>query len=119
MLFVEKMDNISTLISFGANQRLIFRIFFYEGLLISIKGIISGLILGYMICFIQIYGKLLQMPNTGGDPFPINVSILDTILILILVLILSVLASFLPVKYLLKRGCLRLVKYISSNILFS
>lgn len=104
MLFVEKMDNISTLISFGANQRLIFRIFFYEGLLISIKGIISGLILGYMICFIQIYGKLLQMPNTGGDPFPINVSILDTILILILVLILSVLASFLPVKYLLKRN---------------
>lgn len=104
MLFIEKMDNIKTMISFGADQKLIFRIFFFEGLMISFKGIIIGLFLGYSICLAQIYGNLLEMPNSGGEAFPMRISMIDGLLITALVSGLSILASYLPVKFLLKRN---------------
>lgn len=104
MLFLEKKDNIKTMQSFGANESFIFRIFFYEGLLISAKGIIIGLILGYGISALQIYGKLIEMPNSGGEAFPINLTLTDGILVLTLVGILSLLASYLPVKFLVRKN---------------
>ena len=104
MLFIEKMDNIKTMSSFGADRKFVFKIFFFEGLMISLKGIIIGLILGYAICFAQIYGELLQMPNSGGESFPIKIKFLDSITIITLVCTLSFLASYLPVKYLMKRN---------------
>lgn len=104
MLFIEKMDNIKTMISFGADRKLIFRIFFYEGLMISFKGIIIGLVLGYSICLTQINGHLLEMPNSGGEAFPMRISMIDGVLIIALVSGLSFLASYLPVKFLLKRN---------------
>lgn len=104
MLFVEKKDNIQTLISFGADQRSVFNIFFLEGLLISGKGIIIGLLLGYGICLFQLKSALLTMPNSGGEPFPIDLSLTDGLLIVSLVTLLSVFFSFLPVRFLLKRN---------------
>jgi lipoprotein-releasing system permease protein len=104
MLFVEKKDNISTMIAYGANFRMIFRIFFFEGLLICGKGILFGMTLGYAICTLQIYGDLLEMPNTGGEPFPVLISWIDGLLILLLVSTLSFIFSFWPVKYLMKRN---------------
>ena len=104
MLFVEKLDNIKTLISFGANRELIFRVFFYEGLLIAGKGIIIGAVIGYAVCISQMQFDLITMPNSGGEAFPMNISISDGFLILSLVSILSILFSFLPVKYLIRRN---------------
>jgi len=104
MLFIEKKDNIRTLESFGANESFIFRIFFFEGLLIAGKGIAFGLLLGYGICFLQIFGHLLEMPNSGGEPFPIHLTWMDGVLVLCLVGVLSVLASYLPVRYLIYKN---------------
>ena len=104
MLFIEKMDNIKTMLSFGADRKFIFRIFFFEGLMISFKGIFIGLILGYLICFIQINWSVLEMPNSGGAAFPIKIKFLDSLFIISMVCGLSLLASYLPVKYLLKRN---------------
>ena len=104
MLFIEKMDNIKTMISFGANKKMIFQIFFFEGLIISGKGVLAGLVLGYSICITQIYFKILQMPNSGGDAFPMKINFLDGLLIISLVGVLSFLASYLPVKYLINKN---------------
>jgi lipoprotein-releasing system permease protein len=104
MLYIEKKDNIKTLESMGASESFVFSIFFYEGLLISFKGILIGLILGYGICFLQIYGNVIQMPNSGGESFPMNLSWGDAVLIITLVGTLSLLASYLPVKYLIRKG---------------
>lgn len=104
MLYIEKKDNIKTMQSFGANQRFIFRIFFYEGLLISAKGIIGGMVIGYLVCATQIFGELIKMPNSGGEAFPINLTWTDGVFILFLVSALSVLASFIPVKFLTRKN---------------
>ncbi len=104
MLFVEKKEDIHILKSMGADRKFIFRIFFYEGLLIAVKGILFGLILGYGICLLQLQFGLLVMPNSYGEVFPIMMTLPDAFLILFLVSVLSFLASYFPVKMLLKRN---------------
>ena len=101
MLFVEKLSNIETMQGFGANRQFIFKIFFFEGLLIAGKGILFGTLIGYAVCFIQLQFELLTMPNSGGEPFPISFSLMDGVLIISLVSLLSVLFSYFPVKYLI------------------
>ncbi|MGY8926477.1 MAG: ABC transporter permease [Flavobacteriales bacterium] len=110
MLFVEKLDNIKTMVAFGANRRFLFNIFFYEGLLIAVKGILFGLLFGYLVCFLQIEFELVTMPNSGGEAFPMRISYKDGALIVFMVSVLSVLLSYLPVKYLIRRNILSIVK---------
>lgn len=104
MLFVEKVENIHTMLSFGANRKTIFKIFFYEGLLIAGKGIFFGFLIGYAIAFSQISFGIVVMPNSAGEPFPMSVSLFDGLLIFVLVSFLSILFSYFPVKYLIRRN---------------
>lgn len=104
MLFVEKLNNVNTMVSFGMPRNNIFRIFFFEGLMISIKGIVFGMLAGYVVCWVQLQFELIKMPNTNGEPFPIGISWADGLLIFGLVTALSVLFSFFPVKYLISRN---------------
>lgn len=110
VLFVEKLENIKTMLSFGASKKFLFKIFFYEGLLIAGKGILFGVLLGYLICFLQIQFELVTMPNSGGEPFPIGISLKDGALIIFLVSLLSIILSYLPVKYLIKKNVGNLLK---------
>lgn len=104
MLFVEKLENIKTMVSFGTPRNYLFRIFFTEGLLISGKGIFIGLVLGYAVCIAQMQFSLVKMPNSNGEAFPISFSVADGFLIFGLVTLLSVLFSYFPVKYLIRRN---------------
>ncbi len=103
MLFIEKKENITTLYRIGAQRSFIFNIFFFEGLLIAAKGILIGLFLGGAICFAQLKWSILEMPNSGGEAFPIDFTFGDGVLIISLVCVLSTLSSFLPVYYLVKK----------------
>lgn len=104
MLYVEKKENMDTLLRIGATQQFIFRIFFFEGLLIAFKGILFGLSIGGIVCWLQLHYHFLEMPNSGGEPFPIAFTWQDGCLILALVCGLSVLTSYLPVWYLVKKS---------------
>jgi lipoprotein-releasing system permease protein len=104
MLFIEKKENIGTMMHFGANQGFIFRIFFFEGLMIAAKGIVFGILLGTVVCVAQVYGHFLQMPNSNGEAFPIEFTVQDGLLIIGLVSALSTVTSFLPVYYLVRRA---------------
>lgn len=104
MLFVEKKENVDTMISFGADKKTVFQIFFFEGILIAGKGIVFGLVLGYAICLAQLKWAILTMPNSGGEAFPIKLSLADGLLIVVLVSLLSFLFSYLPVRFLIKKN---------------
>jgi lipoprotein-releasing system permease protein len=100
MIYIEKRKNILTLQAFGANESFIFKIFYYEGLLIAFKGITIGFIIGLFVCFVQYYFELIVLPNTIDQAFPIAFSFMDGFLIFILVSMLSFITSYFPVKYL-------------------
>lgn len=104
MIFVEKKDNVRTLIYLGANRQSIERLFFLEGLLISSRGVIYGLMLGYLICLSQLYFGWLVMPGTDGQTFPIVLSVFDGLIILLSVVSLSILFSYFPVRTLVKKN---------------
>ncbi|MBW7867852.1 MAG: ABC transporter permease [Brumimicrobium sp.] len=103
MLFVEKKEDILTLYSIGADQQSIFRIFFYEGLIIVGRGVMIGLALGYMVVFLQLYFGFLQMPNVPGEVFPIDVSYKDAIAIVASTTILGLIISYFPTKIMVKK----------------
>ena len=101
MLYVEKKENLQTLKSIGLTKNDLFKIFLFEGLLISGSGISIGLTIGYLICLIQIYFPLLIIPG-AGIPFPIAFSMWDFLLILCSVSVLSFVFSYFPVRFLIK-----------------
>jgi lipoprotein-releasing system permease protein len=92
------------MLSYGARREFIFKIFFFEGLLIAGKGIFIGAIVGYGVCFLQIYFNVVTMPNSGSEAFPMSVSFSDGIMILSLASVLSAVFIFLPVKYLIRKN---------------
>lgn len=103
MLYVEKKKDIRTLYSMGIEKKSLFKVFFYDGLLISGKGIVGGLLIGYAICFAQVFFGIIEMPNTGGEIFPMVPTILDAVVIILLVSILAILSSYLPTKLLFRK----------------
>lgn len=102
MLYIEKKDNLATVQSFGGDSNFIFRIFFFEGLLISFRGILSGLVLGGLVLAVQYYGHVLELPNSGGQAFPMKMTVPHVFLVTGIVSVISVLASYLTIYFLLK-----------------
>ncbi len=83
MLIIEKEDDVETLRSLGAKDKLIRRIFLFEGWMISLTGLFIGLILGLLICLAQQQFGIIKMPgNFIIDSYPVVISpwdILSTI----------------------------------------
>ncbi|RFC55911.1 ABC transporter permease [Brumimicrobium aurantiacum] len=103
MLFVEKKPDIKTLYAMGANKNTIFRIFFYEGLMIVARGAILGLIIGYAVTFAQITFGMIPMPSATEEYFPMVTTWKDIILIIGSVSLLGFITCYFPTKILIRR----------------
>jgi len=63
MIVLEKTEEIGILKSLGSNSKDIIHIFFNQGMLITIAGIILGNILGYGLCLLQLKFDLVKVPD--------------------------------------------------------
>jgi lipoprotein-releasing system permease protein len=101
MLIIDKKKDILILSGMGANEKLIRRVFLMEGVLISFIGAVSGLIIGTVICWIQIKFGLLKIGS--GDSFvineyPVHMQSMDYFYVFCTVLLIGILASWYPVR---------------------
>ncbi len=107
VISLDKKDDVVTLRSLGASDKLISRIFLFEGRLISLFGAISGIALGLILCFIQQRFGIISLGGGGGtfvvDAYPVSVHAWDVVLIFITVLAVGFLSVWYPVRYLSKR----------------
>lgn len=107
MLILDKKDDVMTLRSLGADDKLIARIFLFEGRLISLFGAGSGIVLGLILCFIQQKFGVISLGGGGGtfvvDAYPVSVHVGDVILVFVTVLTVGFLSVWYPVRYLSKR----------------
>ncbi|WP_159038644.1 ABC transporter permease [Brumimicrobium mesophilum] len=103
MLYVEKKPDIRTLFGLGADKRTIFNIFFFEALMIVGRGVILGLLIGYLVVFAQIYFGFVSMPSAPGEYFPMLATWEDAIMIISSVTILGLIVSYFPTKVLLRK----------------
>ena len=97
----------------GVKEKSVLRIFMYEGLLIGVVGTILGALLGYFVCFLQIYYKIypLNPSQYKIDALPLQIRISDFFFIAGISLLLSFLASLYPAKKATKVDPLDAIKW--------
>lgn len=104
MLIIEKKKDILILNNMGADINLIRKIFLVEGLLITFIGAVSGLVLGVLICWLQM--KFSFVKFTEGyvvDAYPISFKLTDFIWIAIAVMVIGFFAAWYPVRVFTKK----------------
>lgn len=105
MLIIEKERDISILTSLGADNRLIRRIFIYEGWMISFIGTLLGLLLGFIICAAQQHFGIVKLAGESLliDAYPVRMRPGDFIIVAATVLAIGYAAAWYPVHYLSRR----------------
>jgi len=111
MLIIEKERDVEILRSLGADNNLIRKIFIFEGWLISIIGAFTGLLLGFLICWLQeTYGLVkLQSDTLIMNAYPVVMELKDFIIVPATVLMIGYWAAWYPVRFLTK-------KYLSKDV---
>jgi len=102
MLILDKKADIAILQSMGANQKLIRTIFLFEGWMISLTGAFLGIILGVIICWIQMTYGILKIPNEGSfifSAYPVQIRFADLFVIFLLVTGIGFLAAWYPIRF--------------------
>lgn len=106
MLMLEKRDDMAVLRSMGAQESMIQQIFLYEGMAISLLGGLAGLLLGGVVCLIQIvFGVVKIGPESANyilSAYPVVLRFTDFIAVLLTILVVSLVISLLPTRKLKK-----------------
>lgn len=103
MLIIEKRNDIGILSSMGATPQMIRQIFVLEGVLINATGAFSGMLLGLLICQLQVSLGLIRMEGAMVEFYPVLVKTRDVAGIMCTVLLVGSLFSLVLVRVLLRR----------------
>ncbi|MEZ4795025.1 MAG: ABC transporter permease [Flavobacteriaceae bacterium] len=91
MIILEKRGNINTLYFLGVSLKEIRKIFFYNGILMTLIGLFIGLLLGSIAVVLQMkYGFI---PITPTLPYPVKFKLENLLLVLATILTLGAIAS--------------------------
>ena len=111
MLMIEKKEDVRTLRNMGADDRLIRRIFLFEGWMISGLGALIGIVIGLALCLLQQELGIIKLGQAAGsfiiDAYPVRVEAGDILIVFITVLSIGFLAAWYPVHYLGKKWLTR------------
>lgn len=106
MLIIDKKKDILSLINMGASVSFIKKVFFIEGLLISVFGAGIGMLLGGGICFAQQRFEIIKLgdaENFVTNSYPVAMQLNDFILVAFIVLSIGSLAAFVTSRLIVKR----------------
>ena len=106
MLIIDKKDDIKTLSHIGLSKQGIRHIFASEGRLISIGGALIGLILGFVVCWLQQTYGFLKLDSMGTfviSDYPVKMMWTDFLLVLVTVVSIGLIASWYPIRLFTKR----------------
>ena len=97
MLVIEKQGDIGTLRSMGAPEPLLRRIFLLEGWLVSLLGMVIGLVLGVLLVWLQGRYGLVSMPgNFVVQAYPVVLKATDILWTVLGVAGIGFLMAFIP-----------------------
>ena len=107
MLMIEKKDDVRTLLNMGADDKLVRRIFLFEGWMISGFGAVIGIVIGLVLCLLQQHFGFIKLGQTAGafiiDAYPVRVVFTDLLVAFITVAAIGLMAAWYPVHYLGKK----------------
>ncbi len=95
---IERRKDVSVIKAMGGNNRLIFSIFLWEGIIVGIAGIVLGVFIGLAGCWLIGDTSLLQLPDVYSfhENIPVKVSISRTFMIGLIAFTLSLASGILP-----------------------
>lgn len=97
MIVLDKQKDISILKSMGADDRVVHRIFLGEGLLLTVLGLASGILLALALYFVQKTWGIVTIPQGFlVESYPISMRIGDFMPVTFTVLSIGLLASLAP-----------------------
>ena len=103
MLVLEKTETIGILKSLGASNFDIIKIFFFQGMFISVIGIILGNVVGYGLCLLQLRYDIIKIPEIYYmTRVPLQIDYNIGFMITAIALVLSILVTIVP-SYLASR----------------
>ncbi len=105
MLVIEKKKDIAIYRSMGAEISFLRKIFLTEGMIITLAGAFSGLIVGMGICYLQESFGLIDLGGSGSfviDSYPVKMASSDFIYVFITVCSIGLLAAWYPAKRLIR-----------------
>jgi len=91
MMILDKKKNINTLFNLGATVKDIRRVFFFQGSLMTVIGGGLGLILGYLLIWMQSEFSLIMI--TPSLPYPVAIKLINLLIVFATITVLGVLAS--------------------------
>ncbi|QHI37637.1 Lipoprotein-releasing system transmembrane protein LolE [Kordia antarctica] len=92
MMILDKRKNMKTLFSMGTTVKEIKRIFFLQGIIITVLGGLLGITLGVIVIYLQLQFKLFYI--TASLPYPVELKFMNCVTVFLTITILGVLASF-------------------------
>lgn len=111
MLMIDKKADVNTLRSLGANDRMIRRVFLYEGWIITGLGALVGLTIGILLCLGQMHFGWIKLGYTEGafltNVYPVKLQFMDVLITLSTVLVAGFLTSYYTVNSLGKRWLIK------------
>jgi lipoprotein-releasing system permease protein len=98
MMVLEKTRDIAVLMSMGATQQNIRRVFMYEGLVIGVVGTFFGVILGHVLSYVADTYRLISLaPDVYTIAYvPFKAQILDSVIVAASAILISFLATLYP-----------------------
>lgn len=104
MLIIEKKKDISILHDMGADSQLIQKVFLLEGMMITSIGAVLGLLLGTLVCWLQIQFSLIRFADGYVvEAYPIDMQAMDFVSVLAVVLLIGFIAAWYPVRIFTKK----------------
>jgi lipoprotein-releasing system permease protein len=106
MLIIDKKKDILSLINMGASVSFIKKVFFIEGLLISVFGAGIGMLLGGGVCYLQQRFEIIKLgdaENFVTNSYPVAMQLNDFLLVTTIVLTIGGIAAFITSRLIVKR----------------
>jgi lipoprotein-releasing system permease protein len=100
MGIIEKRRDIGILKALGATRTSIIRIFMFEGLLVGLLGTAAGVLIGVVVCLLQIRYSLFPLDPTVYiiPAIPVELRWIDFVAVVLASMTLSTLASLYPAR---------------------
>ncbi|MFD2822567.1 ABC transporter permease [Lacinutrix iliipiscaria] len=91
MMILDKKKNLNTLFNLGATQKDIRKIFFYQGVLMTLLGGVIGLIIGLALVLLQQTFALIMI--TPSLAYPVSLKAINFLIVFLTISVLGILAS--------------------------
>jgi lipoprotein-releasing system permease protein len=98
MTVIEKRRDIGILKTMGASDRTVMRTYLYEGGLVGVVGTLGGVIIGVLVCYLQIHFGFFKLDNSVYiiPALPVEMHPADIVMIASTALVLSLTAALYP-----------------------